>query len=191
MAFACDIHEFRITAPTPPGAVRPIRSILSTSKRNECRQLLLPAATEQAELSSKLWSRKRRRKLAAVVHNRRTAKLLYKLKFQQHNRPIRPRRAPAVSRTNESAKERQSAGNAVPGGRRWKRRQTISADGLRSGSASNDSRRRAASHRVSSLAMGRPGMFQRDQADTQVSQRARSHLRLLQSRSLESSLSSR
>lgn len=201
MAFACDIHQFSITASTTtpsPRAVLPVRSILSISKRNKCRKLLRTSAGK-AELSPKLWSRKRRRKLAAVIDNCRSQKLLFKLNLQQYNRFIRSRCAPDVSSFDESAKERQSTRDLVHGDRwssidRCLEQQStfpsLSANGLCSGSASVNSRRRAASHRLPSLALERSLRSQRDPTRAQMSQRKRSHLRVLQSRSLESSIMS-
>lgn len=195
-----DIHEFRITAPTTPSsrAVLPSRTILSISKRNKCRKLLLPAAAAKAKLSSKLWSRKRRRKLTAVVDDCRLAKLLYKLQFQQYNRFARSRRTPVVSCAHESAKERQSVGDAVSSDRRRPlvercvgQGAPIPADGLRPRTASNDSRRGAAGHRLSTVALERLVRSQRNQAHPEMSQRERSHLCLLQSSSLESIMSAR
>lgn len=191
-----NINEFRIAAPTSTSrAVLPNRTILSISKRNKCRKLLLPAA--KSKLSSKLWSRKRRRKLAAVVDGRRRPpQLLYKLQFQQYNRF---ERAKVFPRAHESAKERQSIRDAVSGDRRRivvgrfvvRQGASLSADRLRSRSTSDDSRRGAAGHRVPAVALGRPGRSQRDQAHPQVSQRKRSHLCLLQSSPLESIVSAR
>lgn len=183
MAFACDIHKFRSTASASPRAVR---SILSVSKRNKRKLLLSPG---QGELSSKLWSRKRRRRLLAVVHHRRSEELLHKLQHQQHNRPARPRHPPALPGADESIEGRQS-GDVVPGRRRW-----ISGFGrlrqLCARSTSIDSRRGAASHCLSPVAMGRPLRSPRDKTRAEVSQREGSHLRLLQSRSLESTVSAR
>jgi hypothetical protein len=189
MAFACD-HEFRLTAPTTsPRAVLPIRSILSTSKRNKCRKLLLPAAARKTQLPSKLWSRKRRRRLAAVVDNGHSAELLCKLKFQQYNRSAGY--ASAVPHAHGSAEERQSIRDSVPGDRRPQITSSVPANGLCARSTSAHTRRRAPSHRLSPVAMERFVRSQRHQAHTEMPQRKRPHLRLLQSRSLESSLSIR
>lgn len=197
MALACDdIHELTAST-TPPGAAA-ARSILSISERNECRKLLLSAATGKSQLSSKLWSRKRRRKLTAIDDNCRSEKLLFKLQFQQYNRFIGSRHTSDISSTNESVKERQSIRDIVPGDRRLTDDRcsvgqsslpSISADGLRSRTPPTYSRRGAASHCLSPLAMGRSIRFKRNQTHTEVSQRKRPHLRLLQSRSLESIMS--
>lgn len=193
MAFACDIHELYITATTTAAPVRAVlssRSILSTRKRSKCRNLLLPAsAARKSKLSSELWARKRRRKFAAVDDDCRVEKLLFKLQFQQYNRFVGARLAPAVSRTDESTEERQPTEDAVRCHRSTSA--SVSANRLCARSASTDSRRTAASHCLPSVAMERSIRSQRDQEDTKMSQRKRPHLCLLQSRSLESTLSAR
>jgi len=190
MAFACDIHELHNAAPR---AVLTVRSILSAGQRNQCRELLL-SAERKAQLSSKLWSRKRRRKLTAAVDNGRASQLLFQLKFQQHHRSARPRHASVVPRAHESAEERQPAGNAVSGDwRRWLRKaaRPLPADRLRARTASSDLRRRAAGHRLSTVALERSLRSQRDPKGTKVSQRERPDLCVLQSSSLESLMSAR
>lgn len=202
MAFACDINEFRITASTAasPRAVLTSRSILSTTKRNERRKLLLSPTARKTKLSSKLWSRKRRRKFVTFNDNCCSEKLLYKLQFQQYKRFIRSRNATAVPWINESIKERQSTRDIVPGDRMWivvdrcskqNTSSTLSANGLCPSSACFDSRSRTTSYCMPSLEMERSRRSQRNQASTEVPQRKRPHLCLLQSRSLESTLSTR
>lgn len=197
MALACDSNELIVA----PRAVLPIRSILSISKRNKRRKLLLSAAATAAatvavksKLPSKLRTGKRRRKLATLNDNCRSEKLLYKLQFQQYNRPTRSKHSPIVPCPDESAKERQSIRNIESGYRRisfyrcfkQSTSSSISANRLCSRSPSTNSRRRAASHCLPSLAVERSLRSQRDQTHPQMSQRKGSHLCLLQSRSLES-----
>lgn len=200
MAFACDIHEFSITANlSTPRAVLTSRSILSTSKRNKCRKLLPTSAGKssgKAELQSKRWSRQRRRKLTLVDHHRRSSKLLYKLQHQQYNRPARSRNSSDVSYADEPVEERQSTGNVVPGDREFtsslvrsleqNTSPSISTNGLCSSATSTNKQRRTSSYRMSSLALVRSLRLQRDQTHPQMSQRKRPNLRVLQSRSLES-----
>lgn len=186
VAIAGDVHQLHAVAPSAH-----IRSILSAVQRDQL-------SARQTQLQSKLWSRKRRRKLTALVDHRRVAQLLRQLQHQQHHRSAGSRCASTLPRPHESAEERQPAGDAV---RRYRRRlvgrfrrqtfASISANRLRAGAASAHSRRRAASHRLPLMAMERSVRCQRHQADTEVPQRQGSDLRLLQSRSLESTLSTR
>lgn len=196
MALASDINEL-----IAPRAVFPTSSILSIGTRNKRRKLLLPstAAAVKSKLPSKLRTRKRRRKLAALDDNRRTKKLLCKFQFQQYNRLARSKYPSIVPCTNESAKEGQSIRDIVPGNRRiiidrcceQSSPSSISANGLCSRSTSNDSRGRAASRCMPLMAMERPLRSQRDKTRPQMSQRKGSHLCLLQSRSLEPVMSAR
>lgn len=199
-AMAIAGEHCRIPAPTTtPRAVLPIRSILSVSKRNKCRKLL-PSATvaRQNELSSKLWTRTRRWRLAFASGHRRPYRLLCHLKFQQYKRPLRAKYTTIVPRTDESNKERQPTGDAVSSHRRLIDRclkqnasSSIPVNGLCSGSSFADLRRRTTSYRMPTVALERLVRFQRNQAHPQMSQRKRSTLCLLQPRSLESIMSTR
>lgn len=200
MAFASDFNKFRITASTAsPRAVLPSRSILSISKRNKRRKLLLSLAAGKRELSSKLWSRKRRRRFLVVVDNCRSKELLYKLQHKQYNRLIGSRCASVVPSINEPIEERQSTGDVVPGHRFTSPNRcsqqvinsSLSANGLRLSPKTIDSRRRTASYCMSSVEMERSLRSQRDKTYTEMPQRKGSYLHLLQSRSLESSLPTR
>lgn len=193
MALACDTDKLLTASTTTPRAVLPI---LLSIKRNKCR--LLPAVARKNELQSKLWSRKRRRRIAAVEHHRRPDQLLFKLQLHQHKRPAGAYRPPAVLRARGSAQERHPAGDALPGdrqprGRRFRQSAppSLRSKGLCSRSAPSDSGRGAACDCVSPVALARPLRPQRNQAHPQMSEQPRSRLRLLQSRALESTVSTR
>lgn len=192
MALACDTDKLTATT-TAPRAVLPI---LLSIKRNKCR--LLPAVARKNELPSKLWSRTRRRRVAVVDHDRRPHQLLFKLQLQQHKRLTGAYRPPAVPRPRGPAQERHPAGDALSGDRQPRGRclrksalPTIRPKGLCTRPTSGDSGRGAASDCVSSVALERPLRPQRNQTHPQLSKQPRSRVRLLQSRSLESTMSAR
>lgn len=192
MALACDTDKLTAST-TSPRAVLPI---LLSIKRNKCR--LLPAVARKSELPSKLWSRKRRRRVAVVDHDRRPHQLLFKLQLQQHKRPSGAHHPSAVSRTRGPAKERHPAGDALSGDRQPRGRclrksapPSLRSKGLCSRPTSGDSGRGAASDCVSPVALERPFRPQRNQTHPQMSKQPRSRVRLLQSRALESPMSAR
>lgn len=193
MALACDTDKLLTASTTTPRAVLPI---LLSIKRNKCR--LLPAVARKNELQSKLWSRKRRRRIAVVEHHRRPDQLLFKLQLQQHKRPAGADRPSAVLRARGSAQERRPAGDALSGDRQPRGRcfrksapPSLRSKGLCSRAATGDSGRGAASDCVSPVALERPLRPQRNQTHPQMSEQPRSRVRLLQSRALESTVSAR
>lgn len=182
MAVACETGKFN--APT----TLPNRSILSASKRDMCRKLLLSTDARKNELSSKLWSCERGSAFALLHNNCSPSEML--LQFQQYERLIRIQHAPIVSSFIEAIEERQSTRDIVSSGR-WIKTISLPANGLCSRSTSTHSRRRAASDCMSYLALDGSLRSQRDQTNTQMSQREGSRLCLLQSRALESIMSTR
>jgi hypothetical protein len=131
MAFACDF-DIQLTATkrdtaTPRALFPPRISILK--QRSKYRKLLLSttstttSSSRESKLFSKLWCRKRRRKLPIIINDGSAPQLLLKLKFLQYKRFIhqfhRAANAKIFSTSDESIEEGKSTRDFVPSDRIW------------------------------------------------------------------------
>lgn len=150
MAFACD---FNIQLTMPNATSRAVLPTISIFKQRKYRELLLFAAT------TKLWSRKRRRKFSLIDHDGSTQKLLLELKLLKYKRSFDkfPRAADSkvFSSSDESIKEGKSIRDFVPSNRVWQSSTSISSHGLCPRSTWIDRRRRTSSDCLSYMAMER------------------------------------
>lgn len=207
MAFARQFNdEFHIFLNTPSKPNRTNRRILSAAARNQYRRLFLsPSAAMPAtgELSKKLRLRKRRRKFLTLFNDVCFKELLYKYHINEQFRLVRPTSITTVSRLSRQIK-RPSIRNVVPSNRKWRNccRTTkqqlpsaprpdttltkINSNRLCAGSSRTNLRRRTTCDRLSNLALARFVQSERDQKNSIMPQRKRSHLHMLQSSSLES-----
>lgn len=184
-----------------PTATVPVcsRSILSIVQRDKRHKLLhLFAATRETKSSPKLIRFNRLRAKLQYLPIR-SKKLLCKFQLGKHNGFTKRWSLSVVPFTHASAEKGKSMRSVVSSCRgivdRCSIKQVIAAapssDKLCTRSTSETSRRGTTGHCLSTVALERSLRSQRTSSYSQMSQRKRPNLRVLQSRTLESTMSTR